>query len=50
MSAFEQLELIKKNVANIHCPHILKLMNEKARILQEEIDKIKTLKVTITLN
>lgn len=45
MCAFQQLKILKDNVKNIHCPHVLFYMNQKARELTEEIETIKNLKV-----
>jgi hypothetical protein len=50
MSAFEQLQLLKRNIAQVQCPQILFLMNKKARELEEEIERVKTMTVHICNN
>lgn len=50
MSVFEQLEVIKQNISSIYDPIILLAMNEKYRQLEEEADKIRTIKVIIYNN
>ena len=43
MSEFEQLETLRKNISKVHDPAILFAMNQTARKLEENIDKIKDL-------
>ena len=50
MSVFEQLNLIKENVANVYDSEILIAMNKKYRELEEEIKLIKTMQVVICKN
>ena len=50
MSAFEQLSLIKEAIKTTQDPAILFAMNQKARELESEIEKIKTLEVIICNN
>lgn len=50
MTPYEQLELLKKNISNVKDPALLMLMNAKARELQEQIEKIKTMQVYICQN
>lgn len=49
MSHFEQLQEIKNNVKNVLDPMILFYMNQKARVLEEEIKKIKTIEIDFEL-
>ena len=49
MSIFEELNELKKNVSNVLDPIMLFHMNQRARILQEEIKQIKTIKVNFEL-
>ena len=47
MSAFEQLNEIKKNIATVQDPAILFAMNQRVRELKAEIEKIKQLTVIL---
>ena len=47
MSAFEQLNEIKKNIATVQDPAILFAMNQKVRELEAEIENIKNLTVIL---
>ena len=49
MSIFEELNELKKNVSNVLDPIMLFHMNQRARILEEEIKHIKTIKVNFEL-
>lgn len=49
MTIFDELNELKKNVSNVMDPIILFHMNQKARILEEEIKQIKTIKVNFEL-
>ena len=49
MSIFEELNELKKNVSNVLDPIMLFHMNQRARILEEEIKQIKTIKVNFEL-
>ena len=50
MSEFEQLETLRKNISTVHDPAILFAMNQTARRLEKNIDKIKKLTLTIYNN
>ena len=41
MSVFEQLNTIKKNIAQVHDPALLFAMNQKVRELEKQIENIK---------
>ena len=45
MSVFEQLDLLKRNIAQVQCPQILFAMNKKALELEQQIENIKNLVV-----
>jgi hypothetical protein len=45
MSAFEQLQTIRRNIAKVQCPQILFMMNKKARELEEEIERLNQIPV-----
>jgi hypothetical protein len=47
MSVFEQLNTIKKNIAQVHDPALLFAMNKKVRELEAQIEKIKQLNVIL---
>lgn len=47
MSAFEQLNEIKKNIATVQDPAILFVMNQRVRELEAEIENIKNLPVIL---
>ena len=50
MCIFQQLETLKKNIKHTHDPAILFAMNQKARELEQQIEKIKNLTVNIYNN
>jgi hypothetical protein len=47
MSVFEQLNTIKKNIAQVQDPALLFAMNKKVRELESQIETIKQLKVIL---
>lgn len=49
MTIFEELNELKRNVSNVLSPIILFHMNQRARHLEQEIKKIKTIKVNFEL-
>jgi hypothetical protein len=50
MNAFEQLEILRENISTIQCPVISFLMSQRARELEEEIERIKSITVYICQN
>lgn len=47
MSAFEQLEILKRNISTVDDPGLLFAMNQKARQLEEEIERIKNIELIL---
>lgn len=45
MSPYEQLQQLKKNISKFHDPGLLFVMNQKARELEEQINRINNLTV-----
>jgi len=45
MSPYEQLQILKKNIAKVHAPDLLFVMNQKSRELQQQINRINNLTV-----
>lgn len=45
MCIFQQLQTIKENIKHTYDPAILFAMNQKARELEEQIEKIKNLTI-----
>ena len=47
MSAFEQLNTIKRNIATVQDPALLFVMNQRFRELEQEIERIKQITVIL---
>ena len=47
MSAFEQLNTIKRNIATVQDPALLFVMNQRVRELEAEIERIKQIPVIL---
>lgn len=50
MNVFEQLNIMKRNIANVYDPALLFVMNKRYNELKAEVEKIKNITVYICQN